>query len=88
MADFKMDWEFDQAQAPNGNIALLGEIDLSAGMEFTVGVGFGHTSQSACAHLLQALATPFVDQRQKFVSQWQRARAPIDLGSSTTDGGS
>ena len=85
MDNFKMDWEFDQAS--DGNIALMGEIDLSDGMEFTLGVGFGHTSQSACAHLLQSLATPFVDQRTKYVSQWQRARAEIDLSEHTKDGG-
>jgi glucoamylase len=86
MDNFKMDWEFDEAV--DGNIALIGEIDLSEGMQFTLGVGFGHTSQSACAHLLQAFATPFADQREKYVSQWQRTRAKVDLSAHTTDGGS
>jgi glucoamylase len=85
MDNFKMDWEFDQVV--DGNIALMGEVDLSDGMEFTLGVGFGHTSQSACAHLLQAFATPFVDQRTKYIRQWQRTRAKMDLSSCTTDGG-
>jgi hypothetical protein len=57
-------------------------------MEFTLGVGFGHTPHSAATHLLQALATPFADQREKYVSQWQRARAEIDLSKHTKDGGS
>jgi glucoamylase len=86
MDNFKMDWEF--SEAVDGNIALMGEIDLSGGLEFTLGVGFGHTSHSACAHLLQALATPFADQREKYVSQWQRARARVDLSAHTSDGGS
>lgn len=86
MDNFKMDWEFDEAV--DGNIAVIGEIDLSDGMEFTLGVGFGHTPHSACAHLLQAFATPFADQREKYVSQWQRTRAKIDLSGHTKDGGS
>jgi glucoamylase len=86
MGNFKMDWEFDEAV--DGNIALMGEIDLSGGLEFTLGVGFGRTPHSACAHLLQAFATPFADQREKYVSQWQRTRAKIDLSAHTNDGGS
>jgi glucoamylase len=85
MGNFTMDWEFDQVV--DGNIALVGEIDLSDDMEFTLGVGFGRTSQSACAHLLQAFATPFADQRKKYVSQWQRSRAKMDLSAYTKDGG-
>lgn len=86
MDNFKMDWEFDEAV--DGNIALIGEIDLSDGMQFTLGVGFGRTPHSACAHLLQALATPFAEQREKYVSQWQRTRAKVDLSAHTKDGGS
>ncbi len=86
MDNFKMDWEFEQAV--DGNVALIGEIDLSDGMEFTLGVGFGHTPHSACAHLLQALATAFADQREKYVSQWQRTVAEVDLSAHTHDGGS
>jgi glucoamylase len=86
MDNFKMDWEFEQAT--DGNIALTGEIDLSGGMEFTLGVGFGCNRHSASAHLLQAFATPFADQREKYVSQWQRTRADVDLSKHTKDGGS
>ncbi|MEQ2005559.1 MAG: glycoside hydrolase family 15 protein [Limisphaerales bacterium] len=86
MDNFKMDWEFDEAV--DGNIALIGEIDLSNGLEFTLGVGFGRTRHSASAHLLQAFATPFSDQREKYISQWQRTRAEVDLSTHTKDGGS
>ena len=85
MDNFKMDWEFDEAL--DGNIALTGEIDLSRGSEFTIGVGFGKTPHSASAHLLQAFATPFAQQREKYVSQWQRTGTEIDLGAHTKDGG-
>jgi glucoamylase len=81
---FKMDWDFQQAQ--DGNIALTGEIDLSHGLEFIVSVAFGRSAQSASTQLLQALATPFAQQREKYVSQWQRTRSEIDLRAQTKDG--
>jgi glucoamylase len=79
MNGFKMDWEHERAD--NGNIALTGEIDLSSGLEFTLAVAFGRSAQSASTQLLQALATPFADQRRKYVDQWQRTRDPHDLSS-------
>jgi glucoamylase len=75
MDNFKMDWEFEQAT--DGNIALTGEIDLSHGLEFIVAVAFGRSAQSASTQLLQALATPFAEQREKYVSQWQRTVAKM-----------
>jgi glucoamylase len=84
MDNFKMDWEFNQAQ--DGNIALTGEIDLSHGLEFIVAVAFGRSAQSAATKLLQALATPFVHQREKYVSQWQHTRSENDLSAQTKDG--
>jgi len=86
MNNFKMDWEFEQAQ--DGNIALTAEIDLSRGMEFTLGVAFGHSMQSASTQLLQALATPFSQQREKYISQWQRTRLEDDFREHSEDGGS
>ncbi len=77
MANFQMDWQFDQAL--DGNIALTGEIDLSHGSEFILAVAFGRSAQSASAQLLQSLATPFAQQRQKYVDQWQRTRSKSDL---------
>ena len=85
MDNFKMDWEFDQAD--DGNIALTGEIDLSHGLEFVIAVAFGYKAQSAATQLLQALATPFAEQREKYVSQWQRTRCEHDFSAQTTDDG-
>jgi glucoamylase len=84
MGNFKMDWEFEQAR--KGNIALTGEIDLSHGLEFIIAVAFGRSAQSASTQLLQALATPFAQQREKYVSQWQRTRSESDLSAHTKDG--
>ena len=66
---FRMDWEWGQAE--DGNIALTGEIDLSRGLEFVVAVAFGRSVQSASTQLLQALATPFAQQRERYVLQWR-----------------
>jgi len=85
MENFKMDWEFSRAD--DGNLAITAEVDLSAGLEFTVGVGFGHSPQSASTQLEQALATSFAEVRKKFVNQWQRARSELDLSAHTGDGG-
>jgi len=85
MSNFRMDWEF--AHANDGNIALIGEVNLEASTEFTIGVGFGRTRHSASTHLLQAFATPFADQRSRYVLQWQRALAKVDLSEHTTDNG-
>jgi glucoamylase len=80
-----MDWEYPLAT--EGNIALTGEIDLSQGLEFVVALAFGNSIQSASTRLLQALATPFAQQRERYVDQWARTRTTTDLSSSTHDGG-
>jgi glucoamylase len=69
--NFKM--EFDFASATDGNIALTGEIDLSHGYHFTLGLAFGHTLHRAVTTLFQAIAEPFDDHRVRFLEQWERA---------------
>ena len=54
--NFQMDWEFDEA--PDGNIALTGELDLQGRREFTSGLAFGHSLSSAATALFESLATP------------------------------
>jgi glucoamylase len=87
MDNFKMDWEFQKAE--DGNIALTAEIDLSHGLQFVLGVAFGHSSQSASTKLLQSLATPFEQQRDNYLRQWKRTlpTPQNDLSDQTGDGG-
>jgi glucoamylase len=83
---FRMDWEFDRAT--DGNIALMGEIDLSAAQDFTLGVAFGDSLHAAIATLFQSLAEPFDSQYRRFEEQWQRTehtRRPLESGAF--DGG-
>src|SRR5580698_2930124 len=64
-ADFRLDHRF--AAAEDGNIALIGELDLSKTRAFTVGVGFGRSLHRATTALFQALGTPFHESRAKFL---------------------
>jgi len=68
--NFKMDWEYDSAL--DGNIALTGEVDLSRGTEFTLGLGFGHTRHNAAAMLSQSVFIPFDATLNIFLDQWHR----------------
>lgn len=84
--NFQMDWEYHEAL--DGNIAMLGELDVSQTLEWRIAVGFGETPHSAATHVLQAFATPFTKQRAKFINQWQRTRSSLDMREHTGDGGS
>ena len=71
LQNFRMDWTFDSAL--DGNVAMMGELDLSETREFTVGLAFGFGVHGATSVLLQSLALPFEEQRNKFLEQWRRA---------------
>lgn len=86
MDNFTMDWDYESAI--DGNVALLGEIDLSCRQTFTLSVAFGASAQSAATQFLQALVTPFSRQREKFITQWNRSRMHTDLSAHTGDSGS
>jgi glucoamylase len=83
--NFNMDWEFDQAL--DGNIALMGEIDVASHPEFTVAVGFGRGNHAALTCTVQSLATGFAAHRERFHAQWHRLRCPRPLVSSSGDHG-
>jgi glucoamylase len=84
--DMQMDWKFRSAS--DGNIALTGEIELDEHSEFTLGLAFGESEQSALASLLQSLAIPFADHLEQYEAQWTAAAAgKVALGQSSQDGG-
>jgi glucoamylase len=79
---YALAWEFDQA--PNGNVALTGQIDPKRAGQFTLGLAFGRGLPHAVTALLQALGLPYEEQRQRFIEQWDRAStdvAPLAGGS-------
>src|SRR5262249_37553228 len=85
-ANLVLDWEFDAAE--DGNVALVGELDLRHTREFTLGVGFGDSLHSASTSVLQSLGFPFKEHLQRFVEQWDRAVHRLDpLDSVSGDGG-
>lgn len=86
LQNFRMDWEFDRAE--NGNIALTGEIDLTRGFEFTIGVAFGRSCQSAATKLVNSLTAPFDRQREGYIRQWKRTHTQEEIEQHTGDGGS
>lgn len=85
-AHLELAWEFDRA--PEGNVALVGEIPLAARTEFTVGLAFGDSIAAAATTLLQSLAVPFEEHRRRFVEQWRRtANGGATLERRTGDAG-
>ena len=94
MDNFRMDWEF--GSATNGNLALMGELDLkcSSGKswsdgfdEFTVAFGIGEGHHTAAQKTMGALAMPFTEHRRRYITQWQRAAIPEWLAAKSKDQG-
>jgi len=84
--NFKMDWEFDGA--PDGNIALTGELDLTGTREFTLGLAFGNSQHHAISTLLQSLSTCFEEHHKRFAEQWARSsECALPLEKLSGDGG-
>ena len=84
--NFKMDYEFDRAE--NGNVAVMGEIDLTKGGEFTLCIAFGDGRHAATTILTQSLAIPFTLHRSRFIDQWQRVSGTMEpLAKASFDGG-
>src|SRR5580658_4599695 len=85
MNNFTMDWEF--GSAPNGNIALTGEIDISVQREFVVAISLGEGHHAALTAALGAVTTPFDDSLKRFIQQWHRAATPDGLKGAAQDAG-
>ena len=67
---FRMEWEYTRAE--NGNIALIGEIDLAAcGGEFCLALGFGGIWAEAGQQALSSLLEDFSEVQEHYVNHWQ-----------------
>lgn len=84
-AHMRMEWNFGQAL--DGNIALMGEIDVAKYREFTIAISLGDGHHAALASMKQTLATPYADHRERFIEQWHRALPPAALAAVSTDDG-
>jgi glucoamylase len=69
--NYQMAWQFDHA--PDGNVALMGELDLQGQNTFTLGLALGDSLNNAVTTLFQALAIPFEAQKERYIEQWHRA---------------
>jgi glucoamylase len=83
--DMKMSWQFGQAL--NGNIAVMGEIEVAEHREFTIAIAFGDGNHAAVAQMMQTLSTPYIEHQKRFLLQWSRAVSPPRLSSASKDGG-
>jgi glucoamylase len=81
----RMTWNFGQAM--NGNIAMMGEIDVAKHREFTIAIALGEGHHSALAAMMQTLSTPYPEHRKRFIEQWRRVLSPPRLAAAATDGG-
>jgi glucoamylase len=85
VSDMTMTWSFGEAL--NGNIAIMGEIDLTITREFTLAIGLGDGHHAALSGMTQALAEPYEKHCERFVEQWLRTMTPKELEAASTDGG-
>ena len=70
----RLDWSF--SYVAQGNIAIIGEVDIAQQPEFVVGLGFGQHRHAAITTLSQSLSVPFSVPRKKFLDSWSRGSAP------------
>jgi glucoamylase len=84
MAHKRMDWSY--ARAENGNVAMMGEIDLnrSAGV-FTLALGFGLSANEAGHCALAALQEDFDLTLEEYVDEWRRWRRTLRVPSTEPD---
>ncbi|MCM0083152.1 glucan 1,4-alpha-glucosidase [Geomonas sp. Red32] len=76
----EMQWEY--LTAPDGNIALAGEIDLvSCGGKFLLALGFGHRATEAGNRARASLQDGYLPALETYLEQWknwQRTLLPLD----------
>ena len=81
----KMEWHFGSAL--DGNLAMMGEIDVARNREFTVAIAFGNGHHAALSGLMQTLSTPYEMHRTRYIEQWHRVTSPPAFASASTDSG-
>jgi hypothetical protein len=64
--NFRMDWEFDCAL--DGNIALIGEIDIRRSREFVLALGFSNSLHHSMVTVAQALGTSFAGHKKRLIT--------------------
>lgn len=84
--NMRMDWEF--ASATDGNIALMGQLDLSQEQEWTLAIGFGATVEEAARHAFGSLERGWEAAREEYLKGWHDyCDELIDLSAESNDAG-
>jgi glucoamylase len=84
--NMRMDWEF--ASATDGNISLMGQLDLSQAQEWTLAIGFGMTVEEAARHAFGSLERGWEAARVEYQKGWHEyCDGLIDLSGESGDGG-
>jgi len=74
----RMTWTFDRAE--NGNVALVGEVDLrAADGAFVLALGFGRNANEAAHQALATLDDGFDRVRADYASEWSRWQESLRL---------
>ena len=67
----RMTWEYERAE--NGNVAMIGEIDLLKSQgAFVLALGFGSEPESAARNAIASLHRGFATARDDYIAGWQR----------------
>ena len=84
--NFRMDWEF--ASATNGNVALMGELDIRHGHEWVLAIGFGASGEDAAHTAIKSLARGWTHAHKRYLRDWHTfCDSLIDLSALSTDSG-
>ncbi len=81
----RMEWNFGEAL--DGNLAVMGEIDVATNREFTIAIALGDGDHMAISGMMQTLSTPYALHEKRFIEQWHRAQSPERLASVSGDNG-
>src|SRR6266446_1029596 len=65
----RMTWFFDSA--PDGNIALTGQVIIPPDGQFLLALGFGPDAEQAGQQVVSAMIEPFDDSVTKYVQEWK-----------------
>jgi glucoamylase len=83
----RMTWFYPRAD--NGNVALVGEVDLSAhDGEFVLALGFGGNSSEAAQHALASILDGFDAAAAEYMKEWQswqRTLLPLSTPRQSPD---
>jgi glucoamylase len=84
--NLRMDWEWESAT--DGNIALMGQLDISAQREWTLAIGFGPTVEEAARASIASLERGWQAARDEYLAVWHSYCDRLtDLSGMSGDGG-